>query len=61
VANTIILDLNSVKAASWLKQPDVCINFMQHFIATSVLKDFKYQALAEFVPITFLLEVLAAL
>ena len=60
-AGNIMLDLISVSAARWLKQPDIRTQFMQHFSATSVLKDFEFRALAEFVPTTFILDAPSAL
>ncbi|KIM73464.1 hypothetical protein PILCRDRAFT_15205 [Piloderma croceum F 1598] len=52
-AGNIVLDLNSPQAAMWLKQPDVRASFMQNFSAVSTFKDFEYQVLVEFIPITF--------
>ena len=60
-AGNIMLDLISVSAAHWLKQPNIRTQFMQHFSTTSVLKDFEFHALAEFVPTTFILDSPSAL
>lgn len=60
-AGSIILDLNSVEAAVWLKRVDVCPLFMQQFSATSVFKEHEFRVLAEFVPVSFAQDVLAAL
>lgn len=60
-AGTVILDLLSAEAAAWLKDKDIQPSFMQHFSAMSTLKDHEFKALAEFVPIAFAPDALAAI
>src|ERR1700692_723674 len=60
-AGTVILDLNSTEAANWIKTPVVRRLFMLQFSARSTFKDHEYKVLAEFVPVTFSFDVLAAL
>jgi hypothetical protein len=55
-AGTIILDLNSMEAANWLRQPAVCAAFMQWFSATATFKDHEFRVLAEFIPVSFSLD-----
>jgi hypothetical protein len=58
---SLILDMNSESAANWLKSSGVRQSFMQHFSAVSVLKEHEFRVLAEFVPVTFDPDALAAL
>ena len=60
-AGTIILDLNTTQSANWLKKTDIRPLFMQQFSARSTFKDHEYRVLAEFVPVTFSYDALAAL
>ena len=52
-AGDIILDLNTVQAADWLKKAGTRPLFMQKFSATSTFKEHEYRVLAEFIPSPF--------
>lgn len=60
-SGSVTLDLNSAEAATWLKDKDIQLLFMQNFGAMSVLKEHEFRALAEFVPVSFAPDALAAI
>lgn len=60
-AGSVILDLISADAATWLKDKEIHPSFMQHFSARSTLKEHEFKVLAEFVPVTFASDALAAI
>lgn len=49
----IMLEVNTMNAAEWIKQPDVMNSFLQHFCFGARFKDTGYPILAENVPVEF--------
>ena len=53
--------MNSAEAVAWRKDKDIHPLFMQHFSAMSMLKEHECRTLAEFVPVSFTPDALAAI
>src|SRR5258708_707284 len=49
----ILFDMNSAKAAAWIKRGDIHIEFMQGFSAMSAIKGREHSCIVKNVPVSF--------